>query len=110
MSQAAGVGDLVQIEAVVLPAGERSPQVPADTGGCPLVMRVKGYALAAAEPGQELEVETLIGRRVTGRLVTTQPRYDHDFGRPVPELTRAGLEARALLRELEAGALGGGTA
>ena len=35
-------GDWVQIENIILPAGQRAPQVPADTQACDLKLWVKG--------------------------------------------------------------------
>lgn len=101
MGKRAEVGDWVQIEEVVLEAGERAPQVPEDTQGVPLIMRVKGFAESAADLGQEITVRTVIGREVTGKLVDVDPAYDHDFGRPVVELIHVGLEAREILDKLK---------
>lgn len=102
MTEKAEVGEWVQIERTVLPAGKRAPQVPDDTQEQPLVMRVKGFAQHQAQIGDEVTVETVIGRKETGRLVNILPVYDHDFGRPVPELLTVGEEVRRLLREEEA--------
>ena len=90
-------GDWVQIEKTILEAGSRAPGIPEDTAKLPMLARVKGFALGSVSVGEELEIETAIGRRVCGRLVEVDPRYDHDFGGPIPELTRAGLDARAAL-------------
>jgi len=92
-------GDWVQIYQVVLPAGERAPQVPPETQAVPLEMWVKGFLLCdEARLGDDVDVETLAGRRLRGRMVAIEPAYDHDFGRPVPELLTIGPEVRALLR------------
>lgn len=92
-------GDWVQVYQVVLPAGERAPQVPPETQAVPLEMWVKGFLVAdRASLGDEVDVETLAGRRLRGRLVAIDPAYDHGFGRPVPELLAVGPEVRALLR------------
>ncbi len=99
MSDGAKVGDWVQIERIVLPAGERAPQVPEDTQEKPLVMRVKGFAQHEAKLGEQMTVETVIGRRESGRLVEILPIYDHDYGRPVPELLTVGNEVRRLLEQ-----------
>lgn len=107
MTDRAQIGDYVQIERVVLPAGERAPQVPEDTAAVPLVMRVKGFALGDATVGDEIEVRTVIGRRVSGRLVAVNPSYEHDFGRVVPELLPVGPEAKALIRGTGEGPEGG---
>ncbi|MDP2873308.1 MAG: 2-amino-4-oxopentanoate thiolase subunit OrtA [Bacillota bacterium] len=91
-------GDWVQVHSVVLPAGERAPQVPAETKTVPLEMRVKGFLLTqSAGLGDEVEIQTLAARRLRGRLVAIEPAYGHDFGRPVPELLAIGPEVRALL-------------
>ena len=90
-------GSLVDIGIVVLPAGQRAPQVPEDTQQVDLKMRVKGRLLKEAEIGAEAEVETPIGRRMHGRLLSANPEYTHNFGAPVPELTPIGRELRALL-------------
>ncbi|MFO7941983.1 MAG: 2-amino-4-ketopentanoate thiolase, partial [Bacillota bacterium] len=52
-------GDWVQIENVVLEAGNRGPGVPEDTAQLPLLSRVKGFALDEAGVGEEVEIETV---------------------------------------------------
>ncbi len=91
-------GDWVQIERVILEAGSRAPGVPEDTAALPMIARMKGFAVHDAVVGEPLEVESTIGRRLAGTLVAVLPTYSHDFGAPVPELTRAGLQARARVR------------
>ncbi|MFP4200150.1 MAG: 2-amino-4-oxopentanoate thiolase subunit OrtA [Clostridia bacterium] len=91
-------GDWVQIENVILEAGNRAPGIPEDTAQLPLLSRLKGFALNDATVGEELEIRTVLGREVTGKLVTVDPRYGHDFGGPIPELIEAGIEARRLLK------------
>ena len=96
----AKVGDWVQIHNVVLPSGERAPQVPADTQQVPLEMRLKGFLVdAEAETGQVVTIETVIGRQIQGTLVAVNPAYPHGFGEPVPELLTIGRELRALIDE-----------
>lgn len=90
-------GTWVQIESVVLPAGERAPQVPADTQATPLIMWVKGWLQSDACQGEEVEVETVIGRRLRGKLVKVRPSYDHTFGAPIAPLQQAGEQAKRLL-------------
>ena len=91
-------GTWVEIDTVVLNAGERAPQVPADTRRVPLEMRVKGYLLKPAAIGGNAEIETPSGRHLRGRLAEVNPAYTHSFGKPVPELSSIGREVRALLR------------
>jgi 2-amino-4-ketopentanoate thiolase alpha subunit len=91
-------GDWVQVYQVVLPAGERAPQIPAETQAVPLELWVKGFLLTdRASLGDDVEITTLAGRRISGRMVAIDPTYGHDFGRPVPELLAVGPELRALL-------------
>ena len=95
-------GTLVEIHRIVLPAGERAPQVPPETAAVPLEMRVKGFLTAPAAMGDEVEIITAAGRRLRGTLVAENPPYRHGFGAPIPELSTIGAEARALLRGEEA--------
>ena len=48
-------GDWVQIENIVLPAGQRAPQVPEDTQACDLKLWVKGIAQQDGEMGDEYD-------------------------------------------------------
>jgi hypothetical protein len=95
-------GDWVQICSVVLPAGERAKQVPAETQAVPLKMFNKGFADHPAEIGQPVGITTMIGMKLEGELVAVNPRYEHDFGNPVPELMQIGLELRKRLERGDA--------
>ncbi|MBZ4649993.1 2-amino-4-oxopentanoate thiolase subunit OrtA [Thermosipho sp. (in: thermotogales)] len=91
-------GDWVQIQKTLLKPEERTAPLPEDTKKVPLQMRVKGFLInETAKIGDEVEIETLIGRRVSGILVSINPKYDHDFGEPVPELITIGIELRKIL-------------
>jgi hypothetical protein len=92
-------GTWVEIQQVVLPAGERAPQVPDDTQRVDLELRVKGFLQAPAVEGEEAEILTPAGRRLRGTLVAVNPAYTHGFGAPIPELATVGAEVRGLLRE-----------
>lgn len=91
-------GTWVEIHGVVLPSGERAPQVPTDTQSVPLEMRVKGFLVASATLGDEAEIMTPAGRRLCGTLTESNPAYTHGFGPPIPELGVIGGEVRAMLR------------
>jgi len=93
----AKTGDWVQIRSTVLEAGERAPQVPPDTQAVPLEMRLKGFAVTGASPGEEIVIKTLAGRVARGTLVDVNPGYPHGFGKPVPELLSVGPELRRIL-------------
>lgn len=94
-------GSWVEIEIVVLEPGKRAPQVPEDTQRTPLMQWVNGYLVnEEAKIGDEVEIETLIGRRIKGKLSNTNPQHIHNFGRPVKELLDVGVELRNELKEL----------
>ena len=98
MAELIDKGTWVEIHRVVLPPGERAPQVLPDTQGVPLEMRVKGFLVAAATLGDEAEIVTPAGRRLRGTLTESNPAYTHGFGPPIPELGAIGEEVRARLR------------
>ena len=99
MSEAVAAGTWVEIQRIVLPAGERAPQVPEDTQRVAFEMRVKGFLVEPAVLGGEAEIETRTGRHLGGMLVAVNPAYTHGFGAPVEALSTIGDELRALLRE-----------
>ncbi|MDI3548878.1 MAG: 2-amino-4-ketopentanoate thiolase alpha subunit [Halanaerobiales bacterium] len=101
MTEKIKAGTWVQIHQVILPAGERAPQVPDDTQEVPLELRVKGFLLDNGVVGEEVEIETYTGRRLSGILEDPHPSYEHKFGRPVHELLKIGRELRRILREKE---------
>jgi len=98
MTELIGKGTWVEIHRIVLPAGERAPQVPDDTRQASLEMRVKGFLVAPASAGEEAEIVTSVGRKLRGVVRQVNPAYSHGFGAPIAELSGIGLEVRALLR------------
>ncbi|MGE5682298.1 MAG: 2-amino-4-oxopentanoate thiolase subunit OrtA [Bacillota bacterium] len=90
-------GDWVQIHQIVLDASQRAPHLPEDTKQVPLELWVKGVLLQDAGEGDEVEIETLTGRKVRGRLVQVNPGYTHDYGSFVEELQKVGPKLRAIL-------------
>ncbi len=91
-------GDWVRIHNVVLEVGQRATNIPEDTQNVPLEMWVKGFLLEeSANIGDNVKVETYIGRTVEGKLLEVNPYYKHDFGKCVPELLYIGRQARELL-------------
>lgn len=92
-------GDWVQIYRVVLAAGERAPQVPAETARVPLEMKTKGFLVdERAAIGQQVTIRTSAGRTLQGKLVAVNPAYGVDYGLPQPELMTIAGEVRDLLR------------
>lgn len=90
-------GEWVEVERVLLEPADRSPNLPPETAEKPLLLWSKGFASSAAALGEELTVETMTGRLVTGRLSAVNPGYTHTFGAPVPELSSVGRDLRARL-------------
>lgn len=94
-------GNWVEIENLVLEAGERATHLPEDTKSVPLIMWTKGFLVEEeAKLGDKVTVETLSGRITSGTLTEVNPRHVHDFGNPVPELMRVGMEVRKELENL----------
>lgn len=90
-------GEWVRIHKIILEPRERAPQVPDDTKAVPLEMWDKGYLQADAEIGDEVEIETVTGRREAGTLIEVNPYYTHDFGTFVPELLAIDKQVREIL-------------
>lgn len=90
-------GDLVRIRWIVLRPEERPLAVPADTRATPFVAWVNGYLdTPDAVIGDRVAVRTAIGRLLEGELVELNPRTEHDFGSPQPELLAAVRQLRNL--------------
>lgn len=109
----ARAGDWVEVEVELLDPAERSGNLPPETAEKPLIMWVKGYSQAEAGLGDELTIETITGRRVSGRLSAVNPGYYITYGDPIAELTHVGRDLRARLtayRRREAGAASGAPA
>ncbi|HAK47469.1 MAG TPA: 2-amino-4-ketopentanoate thiolase [Spirochaeta sp.] len=82
-------------------AGNRAPQVPADTQKVNMEMLVKGILTADSRQGEEAEISTPTGRLLKGRLIAENPPYTHNYGEPISELGAIGRELRAMLKEKE---------
>jgi len=96
-------GDWVEIERVLLEPEDRSANLPEDTASQPLVTWVKGYALSEADLGEDVSVETMTGRTVTGALSAIRPGYTHTFGQPPAQIVSIGRDLRAQLAAYRAG-------
>ena len=90
-------GDWVRIHTVVLKAEERTGKIPDDTKACDLEMWTKGFLLADAEIGDEVEVETAVGRIAKGTLIEVNPYYTHSYGKFVPELVQIDKQLREIM-------------
>jgi len=100
-------GDWVEVECTLLDPADRSKNLPPETAEKPLMMWVKGFAESDAALGEEMTVETMTGRKVTGALSAINPGYFHTFGNPIPELTPIGRDLRVRLAAYRAGQKGG---
>ena len=90
-------GEWVRIHKIILQPSERAPQVPDDTKAVPLEMWDKGFLLADANMGDEVEVETVTGRREAGTLIEVNPYYNHDYGKFIPELLAIDNQVREIV-------------
>lgn len=108
MKSRAVEGDWVRIHSVVLKPGERAEHLPEDTKKVPLEMWNKGFLVLpefreSAVVGDEVEVKTLTGRKISGTLVEIHPAYTHSFGSYVPEIASAGNKLVSLFRSRKGG-------
>lgn len=85
-------GTWVEIEQVILQPEERAQSLPEDTQKVPYLLRASGFLLENAEMGQDTRIRTIIGREISGKLVTVNPSYAHSFGKTIPELLTIGTE------------------
>jgi 2-amino-4-ketopentanoate thiolase alpha subunit len=83
-------GSWVEIEQIVLNPEQRASTLPEETRKVPYMLRVSGFLVEDGEVGQEVQVKTIIGRIITGKLKTVNPSYSHSFGKTVPELLTIG--------------------
>jgi len=90
-------GEWVRIHKIILSPSERAPQVPDDTKAVPLEMWDKGFLQTDSELGDQVEIETVTGRRETGTLIEVNPYYDHDYGKFVPELLAIDKQVREIV-------------
>lgn len=82
-------GDWVQIHFIALKPEERSPHLPEDTKKVPFEIRIKGFLEEGkAQIGDTVTIKTPIGRLVKGTLEKINPKYEHNFGDPIPELLK----------------------
>jgi 2-amino-4-ketopentanoate thiolase alpha subunit len=76
----------VRIQAIVLTPSERLASLPFETRKTPLLMWLTGELMTAAEIGDMVQIRTVTGRIVSGKLLEANPTFHHDFGNDVPEL------------------------
>ncbi|PNR96449.1 2-amino-4-oxopentanoate thiolase subunit OrtA [Petrotoga olearia] len=93
-------GDWVQIHYIALNPEERVSHLPEDTKKVPFEVRIKGFLEdEKAEIGDIVTIKTPIGRIVKGKLEKVNPRYEHNFGEPIPELLKVNKDKLPLSRD-----------
>lgn len=90
-------GDWVEIVRTVFAPEDRLAATPEDTRSLPYVARIRGFARTGGPIGDDITIETRIGRVLAGQLVEVDPAFSHGFGPSVPELLWIGPELRARL-------------
>ncbi len=95
-------GDWVEVECKLLDPADRSKNLPPETAEKPLMMWVKGFALGAAAEREELTIETITGRKVTGAALCREPRLLHHLRRPDPGADARGPRPASPARGLPA--------
>lgn len=94
-------GDWVRIHSIVLKADERTAKLPADTQKCDLEQWTKGFLQEDhAQIGDEVTVETAVGRIEKGTLIDDSPYYTHSYGVFVPELIEIDKQLREIMSEM----------
>lgn len=95
-------GDLVQIHNIIFKPGERTAALPEVTKTVPYEGWVKGFLMDdKAALGDNVTIESFIGRKLSGILTEINPIYDHDFGEPQSTLNMVGRNAWKALEEKE---------
>lgn len=95
-------GDWVRIHRVILPAEERTANLPEDTKKVPFEMWVKGHLLEDGEICDEVRIKTVSGREEHGTLIEVNPQFDVNFGNFVPEVLEMDVRLRTALFGKEA--------
>lgn len=91
-------GDWVRIYSVVLRPDERQGSLPEDTKKVPFEMWDKGFLINdSAQIGDAVEVETIIGRKISGELVEANPNFEINYGAGVTETLYIGKQLRKLI-------------
>lgn len=91
-------GDWVRIYQVVLRPEERGDNLPEDTKLVPLEMWDKGFLMEdTAAIDDQVTVETMVGRQISGQLVEINPSFDIDYGACVTETLYIGRQLRDML-------------
>ena len=73
-------GTYVRIRKTIFKPEERSSNLPVETSKVPFKMWVKGYLGEDSDLFDIVTIETITGRKETGRLKEANPPYKHNYG------------------------------
>lgn len=90
-------GTWVEIEEIVLMPEDRAKNIPEETKKTPLKCWIRGNCLSDCEMGDEVQVETNVGRIAKGKVVDVEPGYYHSFGKYVGKIGYIGRQAREII-------------
>ena len=90
-------GTWIEIEEIVLMPEDRAVSIPDETKKTPLKSWIRGRCLSDCELGNEVQVETNIGRIAKGKIVDIEPGYYHTYGNYVEEISNIGKQAREII-------------
>ncbi|UJL45692.1 2-amino-4-ketopentanoate thiolase [Virgibacillus sp. NKC19-16] len=90
-------GTWVEVENTILYPEDRSNQLPLETKKIPYEMKVRGFLANDAYLNEIVTIKTLSRRFIKGKLMQSQPEYNHTFGPPVIELLHIGEEEENIL-------------
>ncbi|MBX4270229.1 2-amino-4-oxopentanoate thiolase subunit OrtA [Clostridium estertheticum] len=92
-------GTWVEVEEIVLTPKDRAKNIPDETKKTPLKCWIRGKCLSDCELGNEMQVETNVGRIATGIVVQIEPGYYHTYGKYVEEISNIGKQAREIISQ-----------
>ena len=90
-------GTWVEVEETVLTPDDRAANIPDETKKTPLKSWTCGKCLSDCELGDQVGVETNIGRIASGKVVDIEPGYYHTYGKYVEEISNIGKQAREII-------------
>ncbi|NNU76016.1 2-amino-4-oxopentanoate thiolase subunit OrtA [Clostridium estertheticum] len=92
-------GTWVEVEEIVLTPKDRANSIPDETKKTPLKCWIRGKCLSDCELGNEVHVETNVGRIARGIVVQIEPGYYHTYGKYVEEISNIGKQAREIISQ-----------
>lgn len=90
-------GTFVEVEEIILMPEDRAVNIPEETKKTALKCWTRGKCISDSELGNEVQVETNIGRIASGIIVEVEPGYYHTYGRYVEEISNIGKQARVII-------------